>query len=458
MFLPTMARSMGLLKKALFPIIVASAAAGASAQSVLWWRSFDSVYGLDDFSESVAVDSANNVYVAGESNGLHNYDILLIKYSPSGSRLWTRRLDGPGHGLDASVKVSVGSSDNIVLAGYVTKPNGTTDIELLKYDPSGQRLWEQRYNGPANSFDYPWAMSTDSSGNIYIAGDSVGVGTNYDYLTLKYSATGVLQWARRYNGSGGAGIDVATALTLDPNLNVLVTGVSYNPNTAAQDYVTTKYAPDGSLLWRKTYAGDSSQEDNHPVAIASDANGNAVVFGTLEDTGGVSTEDWILLKYGAAGTLSWQRRYDDPLHGRDLAIDAAVDASGNIYLTGGSLGTNNDADYLTVKYSPTGSRLWVRRFNGAANLNDLPEDLTLDANGNVVITGYSHGTNGFDDILSVKYSPTGQLLWGRRFGYAAKDAYGIALAVDSLSNVLVVGESETSTSGSADALTIKYKP
>ena len=75
---------------------------------------------------------------------------------------------------------------------------------------------------------------------MYVAGFSVGQGTNLDYATIKYSSAGVQQWIQRYNGSGN-NIDGATSMAVDLSANVFVTGVSYASASNA-DYTTIKYS------------------------------------------------------------------------------------------------------------------------------------------------------------------------------------------------------------------------
>ncbi|MFQ6093598.1 MAG: SBBP repeat-containing protein, partial [bacterium] len=74
-----------------------------------------------------------------------------------------------------------------------------------------------RYNGPANSDDEATGLALDASGNIYVTGGSVGLGTGYDYATVKYDSAGLQQWVARYNGPGE---DRATALRVDGSGNV----------------------------------------------------------------------------------------------------------------------------------------------------------------------------------------------------------------------------------------------
>ena len=48
----------------------------------------------------------------------------------------------------------------------------------------------------------------------------------------------------------------------------------------------------------------------------------------------------------------------------DIAWAIAVDDSGNVYVTGQSVGAGTDDDYATIKYSSDGQEQWVARYNG----------------------------------------------------------------------------------------------
>jgi sugar lactone lactonase YvrE len=138
---------------------------------------------------------------------------------------------------------------------------------------------------------------------------------------------------------------------------------------------------------------------------------------------------------------AWTRFYNGTGNGSDYVAAMALDGRGNIYVTGTSEGAGSGRDYLTIKYSPQGKRLWAQRYNGPGNNSDYAKAIAVDAKGNVYVTGESSGAG----CVTVKYSPDGRLLWVRRYKW---DCRGQAIAVDSQDNVYVTGLSHT----------IKYSP
>jgi hypothetical protein len=87
-----------------------------------------------------------------------------------------------------------------------------------------------------------------------------------------------------------------------------------------------------------------------------------------------------------------------------VAIDVANDGMGNVYVTGSSRGPVTEDDYATVKYNSSGVEQCVARYNGPGNTFDLPAALALDASGNIYVTGRSNQLGG-SIITTIKYVP-----------------------------------------------------
>jgi len=165
------------------------------------------------------------------------------------------------------------------------------------------------------------------------------------WITLLPESQGAEAWPVRYNGPGN-GVDEAIALALDAQGNVYVTGYSEG---VGSDYATIKYGPTGDLLWKKRYNGPGNSRDGART-LAVDVQGNAYVTGS--SNGVESSDDYATIKYSPTGVRLWVRRYNGPGDGYDEATALALDAEGNVYVAGGSTGDGTDMDYAIVKYGP----------------------------------------------------------------------------------------------------------
>ncbi len=308
-------------------------------------------------------------------------------------------------------------------------------------------VWVRRYNGPGNRADYFNGLAVDGSGNTFATGASWVSGNGLDFITIRYTPSGDTAWVRTFNGAGDS-TDVGYRIALDQTGGVHVLGASIG-NNSKQDYLILKYDTLGTLLWSRTYNGPSSEADV-PNALALDSVGDAFVTGRSH--GGSTGYDYLTIKYRPNGDTAWVRRYNGMGSGYDEAFAVGVDGIGNVYVSGRSYTDSTRADFLTVKYSPSGDTLWTRRWDGSLG-DDIPDALGVDASGNVNITGTSRGANG-NDVLTLSYGPGGNVRWNQRYdGPSGGTDEGRDLAVDRWGNVAVAG---TDSSTSVDALVLKY--
>jgi len=207
-----------------------------------------------------------------------------------------------------------------------------------------------KYNGPGGDWDGASALAVDDSGNVYITGSSEGIGTGHDYTTIKYDNDGNEVWVAGHSEPGDVD-DEAYAIALDGSGNVYVTGIANWYDRTSGDYVTIKYGSDS----------------NEPVWVA---------------------------RYNGAGDL------------QDIALDMALDDSGNIYVTGISdyiRGTIHEpasgGNYATVKYGPDSNEpVWVAVYAGPPGVMDIAQAVAVDDSGNVYVAGFNNA------YVTIKYS------------------------------------------------------
>ena len=401
-----------------------------------------------DYGYSVAVDGSGNVYTTGNSIGSGTgSDYSTVKYNSAGIQQWVRRYNGPGNSEDLGYRIKVDVSGNVYVTGASTGSGTGHDYATIKYNSSGDSLWVRRYNGPGNSGDDAYSLAIDGSGNVYVTGYSTG--TDGDYVTIKYNSSGDSLWVRRANWGVN---DVATSITVDGSGNVYVTGLSYR--FSAYAYLTIKYNSSGLEKWVREYDGISS-DVAHLIAV--DGSGNVYVTGySGTDNLGNPNRDYLTIKYDSSGVEKWTQKYNGPGNSDDTAYSLALDVSGNIYVTGTSTGSGTGTDYATIKYNSSGDSLWVRRYNGPGNGSDAARFAAVDGTGNVYVTGASAGSGTGNDYATIKYNSSGVQQWVQRYnGPISGFDYAYSLALDLTGNIYVTGASAGSGTGN-DYATIKY--
>src|SRR3989304_6080767 len=312
-----------------------------------------------------------------------------------GTEEWIARYDAPpgnclGCNHDYPIALAVDGNGNVYVTGWSYGSFSDVDYATIKYDTNGNQLWVARYNYYYQ--DEAYALAVDAAGNVYVTGRSIDCcsGSGSGSATVKYDSNGNQLWVAHGPSSSGD----ATALAVDATGNVYVTG------GIGTGYGTIKYDASGNQLWVATYNGPGNSDT--PVALSVDSYGNTYVTGYSYYGSGYNY-DYATVKYDPNGSQLWVARYNGPVN-LDMATALAVDGSGNVYVTGRSEGSSPGYDYAPVKYDSNGNQVWLARYNGPDNMDDNATALAVDAAGNVYVTGNSEGSATHDDYVTIKYS------------------------------------------------------
>ena len=212
-----------------------------SAGNELWAETYDNPLHTNDWFDRIDIDPAGNIYMIGTANAnFVNGDILIIAYDSAGNLLWFDTYNGPASGNDMGSYLAVDYPDRLYISGHSDGVGTNSDWVIMAYDLLGNRLWTARYDGPGHGMDWAWELEISHTGDVYVTGFSVGVGTSFDSTTLAYDSNGNLLWEMRYDGPA-SGNDRSWFIAFDPLGNFYVVGSSTGIGTSL-DATVVKYS------------------------------------------------------------------------------------------------------------------------------------------------------------------------------------------------------------------------
>ena len=215
------------------------------------------------------------------------------------------------------------------------------------------------------------------------------------------------------------------------------------------------------LVWSGTL---SSADSAGFTSVATGPDGAVYAAGYAEKNDAGTTSRLLLVKYVDAGATMTQAWTAIPQDAYATAAKVAVDPQGDVIVAGtqGPMAFHGaGSDLLLLKFSPTGALLWTATYDGAAHRMDYVKDLALDADGNAIVVGASAGGKTGRDYITLKVNADGSRAWARRYAGPSDFDEARSVAVDPSGNVYVTGESRVparkpGVSGPPRVVTISY--
>jgi uncharacterized delta-60 repeat protein len=480
-----------------------------TAGNLLWTRTFSGT-NLSGGDEAYAVkcDASGNVYVTGSTYGSGSFeDMTTLKYSPTGTLMWSNILNGPGLNIDRGMDIDLDNQGNVYVAGYLSYNSTYTSCGLVKYNNAGTQqwsvtsgsngydywadvfvsptnqvfvcgaefggtsingeiarynpvngasIWIHNYNDPANGTDEFRKMTRDpANGDLYFVGNAKNsVSANGEMIMAKYDSSGVFQWEHQNTGSSATS-DYTFDVTMDGTGNIWSSGYVVNA-TGAQDLSVVEYNSAGTQLYFDSYNDPYNSNEN---ALSMVYYNNAVYVAGFR-TEALPYQDYLFIKYNTAGSRSWIRTYSPVNSPADVSTAVTTDAAGNIYVAGTTRMTaGRYADIMVLKFNSTGVFQWQYTYAGTAGfVSDNANGIAVDNSGNVYVCGYVNNTGTMKDAVAIKINSTGGQQWVSTYNLPAqnKDDVFSAIDVDASGNVYVTGYSTVNASNATDILTVKY--
>ena len=394
-----------------------------------------------------AIDANSNVYITGYTYPTTvSADLTTIKYNATGAIVWVKNYDNGG--FDNANAITLDATSNVYVTGESDGVGTGRDIITIKYDVNGNQLWASRFNGTANGADIANAIVTDASGNVYVTGQTTATAGAVNFVTIKYNASGVQQWTHTFNGTGNAS-DIAVAIDFSSTNRLFITGTSINAS-GNSDIVTIRINPNTGLqMWAKSINGSANNNDVS-YALLSDGN-DVVVVGSQNNT--TTGDDYITLKYnGNNGNTLWLKNYDFA-NSSNKATAITKDATGNFAVTGIAL-NSSIVEYHTLKYTNSGVQLWVNAVTTGLNYSNTNPQIATDPIANHFYVCGQKNTN-VSDIFVYQITPSGNKTWEQTVNGAMNNQdVAIDLVVNS-AGVLYVAGASLNSNAKYDYTTVK---
>lgn len=385
-------------------------------------------------------DSPTGIAFGGFQNALAgNTDAFLAKFDAAGNRIWAtyyggNAMDrGTGVALDALGNIymtgQTESTSGIASGGFQNSYTGGDDCFLVKFDPSGNRIWATYFGG--TTFDRGWSVATDLAGNSYVTGETSSfsgiafngfqnsLGGNTDGFLVKFDPSGNRLWSTYY---GAVGNDYGLSVYTDVPGNIYVAGITTSSTAIASggfqnifggngDAFLVKFDPSGNRIWG-TYYGGTGYETGYSVIVddfgdvylaGQCSSASNISSGGFQNTYGGGNYDGFVAKFDPSGTRKWATYYGGT--GTDYFYSVAADSLGNVYATGNTDSPSNIAyngfqpsfaggveDAFIVSFDSSGNRYCSSYFGGP----DIEEgwSVAVGPGGTVYFAGETYSTSG----------------------------------------------------------------
>jgi len=333
-------------------------------------------------------DSVGAVYVTGVQETAAQVDNLIVrKYSPSGSIAWTQTYAGDGSAIGADIALD--PQGNVIVVGRTGATDADQNVLVAKFNGNtGAFVWDSLldYEG---GFDTATGVAIDPAGAIYVSGVGEYGDPDYDYMIMKFAAgTGNYVIGAAFDANADA--DYANGIALGPDGAIYLVGTA---TLASPDFFVEKFTQTGTAqfadVWGVPFDGEGGDVDGG-LGISVDAAGDIVAVGGFYSATGIGNATVIKLS-ASDGTTIWSVPYDDGLDSVAYRVD--TDATG-ITVVGLTDTLNHGLDGWVRRYAPDGTMLWTQTYNGPASGGDAAYAVSIRPDGSTAVVGVQGIANG----------------------------------------------------------------
>lgn len=302
--------------------------------------------------------------VAGDIGDWSGFEssILAVKLSSSGAIIWQKALDMLSIASSSSRFVQTTRDNGFILVGWISDRN----LLAWKLSAKGESRWQTFIHDPDmhyHTYQDGQAIQQTIDGGYIFTGyqryeDSQHQSrTGYDLLVCKSDSLGVKIWGYLF---GGADIDLGHSIQQTRDGGFIVAGCTSSFGAGSYDFLVIKLTSAGQLEWSSTIGGKNWDEASE---VRQTAEGGYIVIGQTESFGAGNSDIW-LLKLNGWGRIQWQKTYG----GRraDYGHSVYPTADGGFIVAGetSSFGSGG-VDAWILKLDSKGSIQWEKTYGGA---------------------------------------------------------------------------------------------
>lgn len=301
--------------------------------------------------------------------------MLLPLASAQGIHVWIKE-----YGMDKddmANAVAVAPNGDLIIAGATWSYSSGYDFLVMRLDPYGNVKWVRTYGG--DDRDVARDVAVEKNGDIVVVGETSSFGMGYaDFWVLKLDKDGNIIWQKAY---GMDGPDVADAVAIAENGDIIVGGTSSSFGIGDEDFWILRLDPQGEVKWQKAYGG---YENDELCSIALTSNGEIIAAGTTESFGEGKSDFWVL-KLDGNGNVIWQKAYGGVTD--DVCGGMALMPNGDIVLAGKTVTYGDWADDARVfLLDEKGNLKWHKLYGGS--YNDGAYGVATTPTGDIAVVGY----------------------------------------------------------------------
>ncbi|MGB3341438.1 MAG: hypothetical protein WBB37_08155 [bacterium] len=398
------------------------------AQVERWVYAYNGTNNTDDEAYVVAYGDDGNIYAAGYSTGDGtNQDFTVISLTPAGNERWVYIYNGQVSQSDIAYDLVYGHDGNIYVVGTSTNITDT-DITIISITADGIERWVYTYNGPLGQEDEAFSIVYGSDHNIYAAGRSRGIGTEYDFTIVSVDTAGSERWIYRYDRDNWN--DGANSVVYGLDDNIYAAGYTYHW-IPTQEFAIFSVDTAGTQRWIKNITGcGSSNETALSIICGSDTN--------LYIVGRSNVMSYTVSSIDTIGTWRWMHWYGQL--GQNNATQDVVQGQDRNTYSVGHLHMGTHYDFVVSAHNTAGDSLWMVMYDGPSQNHDVGYSLDFGDNSSVYAAGWSNGLGSGEDFVVIDVDTTGSLRWVYRFNGSANSsdrAYSVVYGEDD--NVYAAG-------------------